>query len=98
MTVDANQLKELHSIELELSQIFEERRSLERHKIECEAAIQELENAPAAYKIIGSIMIAAKPADLLAETKTKNTTIANQLSNLQKREKELTARHVVLMK
>ncbi len=98
MTVDANQLKELHSIELELSQIFEEKRALERQKIECEAAIQELEHAPAAYKIVGSIMIAAKPADLCKETTQRNATITTQLTNLQKREKELTARHAILMK
>jgi chaperonin cofactor prefoldin len=96
MEVDAQKIQELHSIELELSQINEEKRSLERQKVECEAAVQELATAPVAYKIIGAIMISTKPADLLNETKERLAAIDVQLTNLKKREDGLIQAHTTL--
>jgi len=97
-TLDADKLKELQQIEIELSQIHEESRALDRQKVECDAAIQELQTAPVAYKIIGPLMIAAKPADLLAQTQEKEKKISQQLAALKQRQFALSTQHNTITK
>lgn len=97
MTIDASKVQQLQQLEIELRQIFEEKRALERDKIECEAAIQELEKTSVAYKIIGSIMVEAKPSELLASTKERDKKIEMQLSNLNTREADLATQHKIIV-
>ncbi len=97
MSLDANKVEQLHQLEIELRQIFEEKKSLEREQVECEAAVQELNKSPVAYKIIGSIMVEAKPADLLSATKERLSTIEKKLKNLNTREADLATQHKIIV-
>jgi chaperonin cofactor prefoldin len=97
MPVDANKVEQLQQLEIELRQIFEEKKILERDQVECEAAIQELEKSPVAYKIIGSIMVEVKPAELLSATKERVASITKKLVNLSTREADLATQHKIIV-
>ncbi|HLP79014.1 MAG TPA: prefoldin subunit [Acidobacteriota bacterium] len=79
-----NALKESQKAALE-----QERHSIQMQMLECQTALDELQNTTQAYKVVGNLLIAKDSKQLRAEIQAKQKALAAELSALSEKEKSI---------
>lgn len=79
-------------IEQNLQAFLLQRQAFQAQLIEAESALEELDKTSQAYKIVGSIMVAANPETLKAELTQKMEMLKIRIANIEKQEVKLRAR------
>ena len=93
-----NNLKELQSIEQSMQSIAVQKQNVQVQLAEIDSALREIEGKEVAYKIVGSILIEAKPADLATELTEKKDVAEVRLRTLEKQETRLRERFDAVQK
>jgi len=66
-----------------------QRQAFQAQLIETESALEEVEKTKQAYKIVGNIMVAASPKELLEELAQKKEMLKIRIANLEKQETKI---------
>ena len=79
----------LSMIEQQMTSFLSQKQTFQTQLVEIESALEELEKAPQAYKIIGTIMVSAQKEDLKKELLTKKETAELRIASVEKQEEKL---------
>ena len=79
-------------IEQNMQAFLLQRQAFQAQLIEAESALEELDRTSQAYKIVGSIMVAANPEALKAELTQKMEMLKIRIANIEKQEAKLRGR------
>ena len=82
-------IQRLQMMEQNAQNISMQRQQFQSQLFEIEGALKELESSPAAYKIVGGIMVSADKASLKAELEGKREVLEVRVQTLEKQEKQL---------
>ncbi|MEA3399185.1 MAG: prefoldin subunit [Patescibacteria group bacterium] len=82
-------IQQLSFIEQNLSSVVQQRQSHQKHILEIENAISELEHSDEGYEIVGSIMVKKSSEDIKSSLEEKKKIHASRLSSLEKQENSL---------
>ncbi len=96
MTPTNDSAMQMRLIESQLQSVAAQRHSLQSDLLEVDAALEELQKATVAYKIVGSIMLQSDVAVLRAETARKKEAISAKMKQLDAQEKTLAETHASL--
>ena len=82
-------INELQILEQNMQSLLMQKQNLQAQLIEAESALEELGKTDSAYKIVGSIMVAAKKEDLKKDLETKKETISLRIKSIEKQEERI---------
>ncbi|HJN57068.1 MAG: prefoldin subunit beta [Candidatus Woesearchaeota archaeon] len=82
-------LQQMQMIEQSLQNLLAQKQQFQMQQVEVESALAELEKVNEAYKIVGSIMVASKKADLKQELKSKKEVLELRIKTMEKQENQL---------
>jgi len=82
-------IKQLQGMEQSMQQIHMQKQQLQNSVLEFESALKEVENAPEAYKIVGTIMVASSKENIQKDLKQKKEIAEVRLGSLDKQEAQL---------
>jgi prefoldin beta subunit len=83
------QINQLSLLQQNLELYLMQKQQFEGQKLEIEGAIAELAKAEESYKIIGNIMVTAKPDELKKELEEKLESITLRIKSIEKQEEKL---------
>ncbi len=78
--------EELQLLQQNLQHLLMQKQHLETQKTEIDSALTELKTTPAAYKIVGKIMISTNKEDLIKDLEEKKELTETRLVNIKKQE------------
>ncbi len=85
----AESIQRLQSIEQALSQLGAQRQQVQSQLFEIDSAISALKTAKTAFKIVGNVMVDAKPEDVLSELQQKKEILDIRTASIEKQEQKL---------
>ncbi len=96
MTQTKDSAMQMQLIESQLQSIAAQKHSLKSDLLEVDAALEELQKATVAYKIVGSIMVQSDVISLRAETTLRKESLSQKMKQLDAQEKTLVEKHASL--
>ena len=93
-----DQLSRLQMMEQAFQNLSMQKQNFQMQLIEVESAIAEIEKTEKAYKIIGSIMVAADKESLKSELNSKKEILELRIKTLEKQEKDFKDKSSILQK
>jgi len=91
-------IQQLQLLEQNLQAFAQQRQGFQTQLVEVESAVKELKTAEETYKIVGSIMVASKKADLQKDLKESQEKIELRLKTLESQESKLREKAQTLQK
>ena len=85
----AASMQRLQSIEQALGQLEQQRQQVQSQLFEIDSAIASLKGVTKSYKIVGNIMVDAKPDELLKELQQKKEVLEVRNQSIEKQEQKL---------
>jgi prefoldin beta subunit len=79
----------LQSIEQAVSQLEQQRQQVQAQVFEIDSAISALKGVTTSYKIVGNVMVDAKPDDLLKELQQKKEVLDVRTQSIEKQLQKL---------
>lgn len=83
------EINQLQLLQQNLQNILLQKQQLQRQSAEIQSALKELENAPAAYRILGNVMVSADKELLSKELKEKTEVTGLRMKNFEKQEETI---------
>ncbi|HLC67208.1 MAG TPA: prefoldin subunit [Candidatus Nanoarchaeia archaeon] len=81
--------EERQLLEQNLQGFLLQQQAFQAQLIEVESALEEVEKTSEAYKIVGTVMVAADPKALKAELEQKREMLKIRITNLEKQEAKI---------
>ena len=82
-------INQLQLFEQSLQNLLMQRQQIQSQLVEIESALNELKGASESYKIIGNIMVSAKPDDLQQSLESKKETLQLRIKTFEKQENHI---------
>jgi prefoldin beta subunit len=85
----AEKIQRLQSIEQALGTLEQQRQQVQSQMFEIDSALAALKGATTSFKIVGSVMVDAKPEELLKELQQKKEVLEIRNQSIEKQEQRL---------
>lgn len=82
-------VNQLHLLQQNLQAIQQQKQQLEAQSIELDSALAELQKTSQAYTILGNLMVASSPAELIQKLEERQERTEIRIKNLSKQEEKL---------
>ncbi len=82
-------IAQLQLYEQSLQNILMQKQQFQSQLVETKSALEELENANEAYKIIGNIMVSSKKEEIKKELESKKEIINLRIKTIEKQENQI---------
>jgi len=86
---DQEKVSKLQMMEHNLQALDQQRQQMQAQLFEIDSAISALEGATSAYRIVGSVMVNAQPADVRKELQQRKEVMEVRLQSIEKQEEKL---------
>ena len=80
---------QLHLLQQNLQSIQQQKQQLEAQLMETESALSELQTTSQAYTIVGNLMVASSPSDLIKKMEERKERTDLRVKNLAKQEEKI---------